>query len=289
MLEKLITNLKKSLPEPLRKKLGASEEEEVSEEEESAEERDSAEEAPASEEDKKKKQMSMIIRVVVILILGYLTVDEFVLKKPAEPTVDELLKAAPKKKRVSKKVEPPQEKKEESPITTQEPPKEEVAQSEAAPIENVNVLEKTEETQAPPAQEEVVESKPVETSVDQKLDELVQQPGIGQAEEIKVPSAEVEKKEESMASKIVDDNVTETPPPQYDQVGRGLVYNCKDKYWACVDKPSYVTCNKNMKWNKSKGNASECVIQAIYSSDDDCAKVQKYNVSTSQTTEFCQN
>ena len=92
-----------------------------------------------------------------------------------------------------------------------------------------------------------------------------------------------------MASKIVDDVAVETAPPPYDQLGRGLVYNCKDKYWACVDKPAYVTCNKNMKWNKSKGNSAECVVQAIYGSDDDCAKVQKYNVSTSQATTFCQN
>ena len=91
-----------------------------------------------------------------------------------------------------------------------------------------------------------------------------------------------------MASKIVEE-VAETPPPRYDQLGRGLVYNCRDKYWACVDKISYVNCNKNMKWNQSKGAVSECSVQAIYSSEEDCAKVQKYNVNTNQATAFCQN
>nr|BDT29811.1 hypothetical protein BHI3_32770 [Bacteriovorax sp. HI3] len=313
MLEKLITNFKKSLPEPLRKKLGVAEEDEQVEEQEEEEVEESEAESEASpEEDKKKKQISMIIRVVIILVLGYLALDEFVLKQnSSEPSVEELLAAAPKKPRRPKKVEATQPTEATAPAEGTPPAEGAVATAdtnasatEGAPIENINIAPKDESTSSlssdvPTSNDVVVDSKPVETGVDQKLDQLVnnfesttETPSTGQMEEVKVPSmggADAEKQETSMASKIVDDVAVETAPPAYDQIGRGLVYNCKDKYWACVDKPAYVTCNKNMKWNKSKGNSAECVVQAIYGSDDDCAKVQKYNVSTSQATTFCQN
>ncbi len=302
MLEKLITNLKKSLLAPFAKKQEAAEDE--------APEESSS--APSPDEDKKKKQISMIIRVAIILILGYLVVDEFVLKKNAsEPSVDELLAAAPKKKKKPQPTETtnaqPTEAaaSSESVATPSEPPAETTANSELPPIENVNVMSKDDSSvntsgAQSPASEEIVESKPVETGVDQKLDQLVnnfetstETPATGQVEEVKIPSmgmnTEVEKKESAMTSKIVDDGAVETAPPAYDQLGRGLVYNCKDKYWACLDKPAYVVCNKNMKWNQSKGNPSECVVQAIYGSDEDCAKIQKYNVSSNVPTAFCQN
>lgn len=183
-----------------------------------------------------------------------------------------------------------------------------MAQTETPPIENVNITDKSDDTsvssasshsEMPQSNDVVLDSKPVDTSVDQKIDQLVDNVGNSssdnlssagqQMEEVKIPSAGSGSSETSMASKIVDDVAVETAPPPYDQLGRGLVYNCKDKYWACVDKPAYVTCNKNMKWNKSKGNTAECVVQAIYNTDDDCAKVQKYNVNTSVATAFCQN
>ena len=31
-------------------------------------------------------------------------------------------------------------------------------------------------------------------------------------------------------------------PPSYERVGRGLVYNCAGKHWACVNKRSYFSC-----------------------------------------------
>mgnify|MGYP005689501129 FL=1 len=248
---------------------------------------------------------------MIILVLGYLALDEFVLKQnSSEPSVEELLAAAPKKPKRPKKVEATQPAEGTAPSEGTPPAEGAVAtadpnagSTEEAPIENVNIAPKeeapTSSLDTPTSNDVVVDSKPVETGVDQKLDQLVnnfesttETPSTGQVEEVKVPSlggADSEKQETSMASKIVDDVAVETAPPPYDQLGRGLVYNCKDKYWACVDKPAYVTCNKNMKWNKSKGNSAECVVQAIYGSDDDCAKVQKYNVSTSQATTFCQN
>lgn len=321
MFEKLITDLKKSLPESLRKKMGGAEdldEEEVSEEETESDDSDAA---SSSDEEKKKKRNSMIIKVIIILGIGYFAVDEFVLKAPKEPTVEELLAKAPKRKR-PKPVKPAAEAgaaaTADAGNTAATTPAAETHTAEAptdvssstpstadAPIENINVLDKSADTTttAPASEPEpehtsaVTETRVGESSVDQKLDQLVdnveQTAPSSPIEEIKIPShtespTQVGQKGEvpSMASKIVE-GITETPPPAYDQVGRGLVYNCKEKYWACLDKPAYVTCNKNMKWNKSKGNPAECAVSNIYASEEDCAKVQKYNVSTNASTAFC--
>jgi hypothetical protein len=318
MFEKLITDLKKSLPESLRKKLGGAEmdDDELHEEESGSEDSDAA---SLSDEEKKKKRNSMIIKVIIILGIGFYVVDEYVLKT-SEPTVEELLAKAPKRKR-PKPVKPaaadatattPATTPETDPNATATPPDVNIDASsgiatstaEVPPIENVNVLDKsadTSTTASTPATEPesspplVTETRVGESNVDQKLDQLVdnveQTAPTSPIEEIKIPShtespTSSESTAPSMASKIVE-GITETPPPAYDQLGRGLVYNCKDKYWACLDKPAYVTCNKNMKWNKSKGNAAECAVSNIYGSEEDCAKVQKYNVSTNASTDIC--
>lgn len=208
-------------------------------------------------------------------------------------------------------------------------PSEEVLTPETpseAPVENINVLEKVtnvpEETvdqkldkiaeSTPPEKvEPIIEPtpEPIKAEVVEPIKEPIPELKVEAAkipeaklaietsavEEVKIPSQEnslekdsVESGANSMASKIIE-TLTETPPPAYDQMGRGLVYNCKDKYWACVDRASYVTCNKNLKYNESVGKSKECVVQAIYATNDDCAKIQKYNVSVSQSTDFCKN
>lgn len=200
-------------------------------------------------------------------------------------------------------------------------PSEEILAPEApseSPVENINVLEKVttipEETvdqkldkiaENTPTEkiEPVIEPAPVpkKEPIPESIVETVKIPEMKLAietspvEEVKIPSQEnsIEKVStdsgaNNMASKIIE-TLTETPPPAYDQMGRGLVYNCKDKYWACVDRASYVICNKNLKYNESIGKSKECVVQAIYATNDDCAKIQKYNVSVSQSTDFCKN
>lgn len=330
MLEKLITNLKNSLPGPIRKKLGMEGNDEQDEAEESdsdgEQQHDNDENQPDDAAEKRKKQISMAMRVGLILIVAYLAFDEFVLKKnKSEPSVDEMLASMPVKRKKTKKeaaVDPntkpaevaaPAVEMAPADSTTEASTPTDTSSMDVPPIENVNILDKNDpvtaapesqlqiETPATEVPEVVTETKVVDTSVEKKIDQLVD--NIDQSspttEEVKIPSQlqtqkspldELDKapaKETSMASKIVE-VATETPAPAYDQVGRGLVYNCKDKYWACVDKPAYLLCNRNMKWNDSKGNAKECVVQNIYNTDEDCAKVQKYNVTMSIATSFCQ-
>jgi hypothetical protein len=95
------------------------------------------------------------------------------------------------------------------------------------------------------------------------------------------------KQDTKLEDKIALDD-THVDPPSYDLIGRGLVYNCKNKHWACVNKLTYVSCNKNMKWNKLNGYPAECAIINVYSSIDDCAILQNHNTSTGQHTPFCQ-
>lgn len=290
MFEKLITNLKKSLPGG-NKNDEEEQEESVEETEGSDESEESESDSGQSAEDEKKKKTSMIIKVVVIVGLGYLAIDQFFLSANNEPNIDQLTSAPPKKRRKPKLLETtktaetpkteipapavqpqPEPVPETPPVLTEEP---------VPPVESINIADKPVEEETDKAiVGEIPEKEPVvgENNLDQRLDQLIDNV------EKKETSAE---KEPDLAEKIVEEE-TYTAPPDYDALGRGLVYNCKDKFWACIDKPGYITCGKNMKWNKAKGNAMECAVQNVYSSDEDCIKIQKYNVSTNQETKFCQ-
>ena len=337
MLEKLITDLKKSLPEALRKKMGGAEK--VSLQSNGADEDDNVgfnQFAPkmkkktvnlvatpslsssALEEDAAKKRNSMIVKVIIILGLTYFFVDEILLKEEPITTVQEVKPR--KKKAVAPPVETPVAEAATTPVVdplaetstpvAAEASTEVAPTSETPPIENINIIENTATAEAPapaptvteaPPEEIISQTRIGESSMDSKIDQMVNTVDQNNpVEEIKIPSQVAPTATDvppptptntdmsSMASKISED-VIETAPPAYDQVGRGLVYNCKDKHWACLSKPAYLECNKNMQWNASKKNQPSCVVQEIYSSDEDCAKIQKYNVTTLKPTPFCSN
>ena len=143
------------------------------------------------------------------------------------------------------------------------------------------IVENNSSASSEDAAAQIGEKKNIEPQLDKNMDSLIE--SVDGKD--KKPDASAAKKS-SMEDKIVADDIY-TSPPAYDQLGRGLVYNCKDKYWSCVDKLSYVACNKNMKWNKDHTKPAECFIQNVYNSDDDCSAVQKYNVSSNKDTAFC--
>ena len=278
----------------------------------------------ASAEDKKKKKISMIIRVIVVIGLGYMAVTEFILKDDNQNSEVATIATKPRKPRKKPiAIEAKTEKVEENKIAEETPPvvpvtpvapveevvvapKEEtppvvpvapVAPVEeaslllrrkkfrlVAPVENINIAEKKDEDVPAPITP-VGEVKASESTVDQSIDKLIDKVDTTAKDPAEVGETTV-KKEINLADKIAKDDVY-TPPPAYDQIGRGLVYNCKEKYWACIDKSAYVACNKNMKWNNEHGKQSECVVQNVYNSDDDCGVIQKYNISTSKETTFC--
>lgn len=272
MLEKLITNIKNSLPGAKKSAEGEDEEQNLEEGEET-----SSEEGESSSDPKQKQ--GMLIRVVVIIALGYLALDHFILN-PEEEAVETVVTPKPRKKRP--RPEAAAEKPSEVVATTKVETKTETETPEetAPPVENINITDKEAPAVEMPAEEPAPIQEPKtatgEKAMDEKLDQLIDNVENKNTE----PTT-------NMADKIVEEEVP-TAPPSYEVLGRGLVYNCKDKHWACIDKPQYIACNKNMKWNKAKGNALECVVQNVYNSEEDCIKVQKYNVSTNLATTFCQ-
>ncbi len=76
-------------------------------------------------------------------------------------------------------------------------------------------------------------------------------------------------------------------PPDYEYRGRGLVYNCKGKHWACVDAPSYKICESNNSSTKFLGKAVECHPYNVYETQKGCETVQRSMVSSSYKTGFC--
>ena len=76
-------------------------------------------------------------------------------------------------------------------------------------------------------------------------------------------------------------------PPNYERAGRGLVYNCLGKHWACVDQFSYLTCRENLKWQKSQNKSPECFTKNVYATDKDCITVQDHYVEKLEPVDFC--
>ncbi len=76
-------------------------------------------------------------------------------------------------------------------------------------------------------------------------------------------------------------------PPDYSDAGRGLVYNCLGKHWACVDGASFKLCRQNYSALKGQSKAKECYPDSVYDSEQGCAWVQKKRISSNAKTDFC--
>lgn len=76
-------------------------------------------------------------------------------------------------------------------------------------------------------------------------------------------------------------------PPSYDFPGRGLVYNCIGKHWACVDGGSYQACQNNFRSLFAQSLKKECYADSVYETQQGCEWVQKQKVSNSTKTDFC--
>jgi hypothetical protein len=246
---------------------------------------------------------SLIIRVVIIVALAYYGVTEFVLVK--DKSADEQAQAAPKPRNKRRKsspvvekvaVAPAEVKKEEKKEEVVEVKKEEVVEVDVkkeeppAPVENISVAKNEDKIDPAPVAESPSQLpvKESEKEFDKKIDQLIDNENKQgtSAESKRGEVRERRKNEVDLQDKIAVEEVY-LEPPSFDQLGRGLVYNCKEKHWACLSKAAYVQCAKNMKWNSNNSKKSECAVVNVYSSNEDCEKVQKYNISTGQSTSFC--
>lgn len=80
---------------------------------------------------------------------------------------------------------------------------------------------------------------------------------------------------------------TYVSPPPYEFSGRGLVYNCKGKHWACVDGGSYRICEDNFSGNQYLNKKTECYPFNVYQTENGCEIMQKRMVTSSAKTNFC--
>jgi hypothetical protein len=106
--------------------------------------------------------------------------------------------------------------------------------------------------------------------------------------------------DENMTDKILEDLekqvkeaapraavTTYVSPPDYEYRGRGLVYNCVGKHWACIDGPSYRVCEDNSSGTKHLKRSHECYPFNVYQTQSGCEKTQNRMVSSGAKTNFC--
>ncbi len=180
---------------------------------------------------------------------------------------------------------------------------------EQAPVENINIEKSLSDTPAPPSAQPALDG-PLAPEMDKAIGDLsanvnppAAQPVIGEevpksdapaaplevttTPEVAVPAEETATAAEPAAPATPAFNEPYAPPPNYEELGRGLVYNCKEGHWSCVNRLAYVACNKNTQWSRGAGKTPECVVQNIFKSDDDCGKMQRYYVANNKETSFC--
>lgn len=276
------------------------------------------------EDDEKKAKKSKIIRIVVILAVAFFALDEFM----SEPTVDVVPETtAPKMSPLKRAMLEEKKKQEEAAQKAAESDGTETLENTDLSDSADESISQTEETEEPEVM--VEQTPVATPYFEESVSEPEPEPEVAQVEVPPETPAKVlkqedevaivptpkpmmdeddnEKKESSldMLMKAVDksEKMTESTmkegasrsdpsyiePPNYLRSGRGLVYNCKENHWACVDKFSYFTCFENQKWNEENSQSSECVTRDVYASASDCAAIQKFYVNKPEPTDFCGN
>lgn len=266
------------------------------------------------EVDEKVAQRQKIIKGVVILGLVYLGLDML--------TEDDSIKKAPKgKQQVSQKKKAGKRKSKKSKSQQKQAAKNQDKQEE---IKEISVSKNTgkvqgdpqevkppvipsiEETSSPDTDtQDVVEEKPAEPTniTDTYIDDpnsQMKDEGFqagrkeGQIINNKVPTKIKEINISNDLSKIlnetkkqVEQNVEYIAPPDYTKFGRGLVYNCKGKHWACIDRTRWFECKNNLKYTNFYGKDKECVTVNVYGNQKDCRVMQLHNINTNTETNFC--
>lgn len=113
--------------------------------------------------------------------------------------------------------------------------------------------------------------------------------GIGEdlpKEEVKELTEKNNNLENALGPKA-EEIASEYTKAEYNLIGRGLVYNCKGKHWACVARDSWFKCKNNEKWSSANSKDKECKTIDVYASEDDCRTVQINNINTRKETSFC--
>jgi len=274
------------------------------EDDEDDEDDDDEEDEDEDEEDTAKYKKKKLIQLGLIAVIGYLAVDSFLLSGEEDNKVPEVKKQV-RKKRKPRKRKPRKNIKKVAKAKKIE--KAEVKKVEKIP-EVPKVVEEVKKPVEVPAVVAKVPPKPVVKP--KEVGEANSKPMTNNNPEVKVPETlnlntgkdQVKISEDGLMAKPegkaqdkLSDQLTKiikkveeekkiidykySAPPKYENFGRSLVYNCKGKHWACVDKEAHFKCDKNQKWAKQKSKKAECVLSKIMATTADCRTMQLYNIN----------
>ncbi len=164
----------------------------------------------------------------------------------------------------------------EESVTTETTTSESTPEASVTDTSNASSTETSSETTD---QESVV---PVEGSVD-TVDETVNSNGDENLTDKILQDLETQVK----TTKVENEQKEYVAPPDYEFVGRGLVYNCVGKHWACLDGASYKLCETNLASVKYQKKSIECYPVNVYQNQKGCELIQNRMVSSSAKTNFC--
>lgn len=256
-----------------------------------------------------------IIRVALVLVIAYLIYDQLIATDNSSDTINIPQVQVQKNKNKRRKVETatsteslatgatsteamnPQETPTATPVAENTPSEVKEIPIASTPLPESTVLAEEVATPIPVLTPEVTPDVAVtSTPLPEKTPEVVSTPVMMSP----VGEKESQKSDGDLSSKLtemVTAEVTPAPkklevteyvsPPDFGTLGRGLVYNCKGKHWACVDKDSFLKCRQNEVWQKNHGKLPECAARNVYSSIDDCKIVQTHNINVAVSTDFC--
>ncbi len=243
-------------------------------EDEDDDEDDDAEDEDDDEEDAeeaKKKKKSRIIKIIVIGALVWFALEEI-------PTND-----SKKQEGKAKKAKSASKKKVKKTPKIVKQPKEDVVVSDIQPIEEKEIVP----TPVSIPEPEVVATPDAMTTESTVIDSalIIPEQVIGEVSE---KSAE-EKVDEQISKFLGEDVADETEivleQPDYEKVGEGLVYNCKGRHWACIDRKNYFRC-RELEVSVGSGQP-DCAIAETYASIEDCQVMQIYKVNRAAPPEEC--
>jgi hypothetical protein len=175
----------------------------------------------------------------------------------------------------------------ETPLTTENPPESEVIDkmSEDQPVEDLPTSTEIEATPETEVKEDSTEIEMVGES-ESNEDGTETQP-VENVDDITSDILENLEKKVSTDDSQEDKKIEYVEPPDYENLGRGLVYNCLGKHWACIDAASFTICKKNQEANKALNKKTECHHAEVYDTNEDCIQMQRNNIHGLANTSFC--
>ena len=265
-----------------------------------------------SSEDGKATGKKKINPVVLVVVLAGLGLFVFYEEEPEQVVEQPKLKKMYNKNKKIPKTEAEAPAATEAPVDTTantEPTTEPVAEEPPVAVEPSTgpVAEEpavvVEPTPEPVTEEPAVIVEPTPEPVTEEEPAVVDVPPVKTPTDVSADSVDgqvTSTDESSMTDKILEDLEKQVKkdqpkevkkeyvtPPDYEYKGRGLVYNCAGKHWACVDGPSYKTCENNFSSTSYQKKNIECYPFNVYDTTKSCQMMQNRVVSSNAKTDFC--